>query len=145
MGEARHDLLGAAYREAARAVVAWSFGLKVDGIDVRIEEARGADIGIADHLPLVDQIAVIVAGNEAEHVFDSPADPDGNSDDLRKLIELLRRTPPAQGIALRSKGRERARQCLIAHWAKVIRVAERVAEIHHVDAAGFIGLVSAAA
>jgi hypothetical protein len=137
------DLRATAYREAGRAIVAWSLGLEVQSIGISADDkGAGADIGTADHLPLIDQIALTVAGHETEHVFDSPANGGANFDDLRKLIELLRPVPERQSAMLRSQGRDRARQRLVAHWAKVIRLAECLVDVHHVEAAEFKRLIS---
>lgn len=101
-----------------------------------------AAIGEADHLPLIDQIALTVAGHEAEHVFDSPTQQGANFDDLRRLVQLLRGVPEKQAATLRSQGRDRARERLVAHWAKVIRLAERILHVQRVEAAEFGRLVS---
>jgi ATP-dependent Zn protease len=67
------DLRASAYQKVGHAIVAWSLGLEVQSISIRADDVDGgAAIGEADHLPLVDQIALTVAGHEAEHVFDSP-------------------------------------------------------------------------
>jgi ATP-dependent Zn protease len=62
---------GTAYHEAGHAVVAWSLGLEVGTISVLADDASGGvQIGSADHLNLVEEIAVCAAGYTAENTFD---------------------------------------------------------------------------
>ena len=62
---------GTAYHEAGHAVVAWALGLPVRTIRVRVDYAGGdAEIGPADHLSLIEQVAICSAGSAAEEVFE---------------------------------------------------------------------------
>ena len=136
------DLRGSAYRQAAHAVVAWSLGLEVQGIHIGADDDGDTVIGTADRLPLVDQIALIVASREAESFFENPITDGADFDDLKRLIGLLKAIPEKQSAALRAQGRNRARQRLAAHWVKIIRLAERLIDVHHVNAAEFLRLIS---
>ncbi len=64
----------AAFHEAGHAVVAWVLEVPVAAVRIRFMEAKGwhggTDIGPADHLPLIDQIALCLAGLAAEEVFE---------------------------------------------------------------------------
>jgi hypothetical protein len=60
-----------AYHEAGHAVVAFALGLLVGTIRVRADDAGGTtEIEPADHLTLIDQIALCHAGTAAEQLFD---------------------------------------------------------------------------
>lgn len=62
-------LRGAAFHEAGHVIVARELGLPVGEIAVGIDgdQAKGrTDIGSAHHLPLIDQIALCVAGVVAQ-------------------------------------------------------------------------------
>jgi Peptidase M50B-like len=62
-----------ALHEAGHAVVAWSFGLTVGSIHLDLATQGGhADIAAYTHLNPVEQIAIRLAGYEAEQAFKPP-------------------------------------------------------------------------
>ena len=65
---------GVAVHEAGHAVVAWALGLPVGQIEIdpNDELAGHSQIGDCTHLPIVDQIAVSIAGLEAQEMFERP-------------------------------------------------------------------------
>ena len=137
---------GTAYHEAGHAIVAWSFGLQVGTIHVMADDGSGgAQIGPTNHLTLVEQIAVCAAGYTAENVFGHPhtnrlaAACDHTR--IRKLLEDggIAEGPEAQ--TLRLKGANLADEILRAHEAKVIRLAEKLAQNGSVDGIGFLRLM----
>ena len=137
---------GTAFHEAGHAVVGWSFGLQVGTIHVLPDDASGgARIGPADHLTLVEQIAVCAAGYTAENVFGHPhtnrlaAACDHTR--IRKLLEdsAIAEGPEAQ--TLRLKGADCAGEILLAHEARVIRLAEKLVQDGSVDDAEFLRLM----
>ena len=66
--------LSVAYHEARHAVVALALGLRVARVEIFHEDFSGAtDIAPADHLSLVDRIAICVAGMNAGEMFNVPA------------------------------------------------------------------------
>jgi hypothetical protein len=136
---------GTAYHEAGHAVVAWSFGLHVGAISVVAEDARGeAQIGSAKHLSLVEQIALYSAGYVAENTFGHPAHRLAAASDHNRIRELLEANRVEEGPkteALRSEAAGCARERLLAHKAKVIRLAERLVQDGCVDAAEFLRLI----
>ena len=111
-----------AIHEAGHAVVAWSLGLPVGAIRVSDDDASGGtEIGPADHLSLIEQIAVRSAGHAAERVFECPAHERADACDLLKISGLLRAngvSEEEQGPALRDQGHELAKARLEAHRAR---------------------------
>jgi ATP-dependent Zn protease len=137
------DLLPTAYHEAGHAVVAWCLGLEVQSINIRLDDASGsAVIGRAEHLALVDQIAVTVAGAKAEHIFQQETHELGIYGDMGMLVTLLDEIPEPEARQLRQDGYRRAHELLVAHKDKVTRLAQRLVEVQFVDAAGFLRLMS---
>jgi hypothetical protein len=134
-----------AYHEAGHAVVAWSFGLPVVAISVAADDASGgAQIGVANHLDLTKQIAVAAAGYTAENVFGDAAHylaPIDDYDRIRKLLEDNGVAEGPEAQTLRLKGANLADEILRAHEAKVIRLAEKLAQNGSVDGIGFLRLM----
>jgi hypothetical protein len=69
-GTAEEALRGAAFHEAGHVIVARFFGLTVKEIEIDEDGSGRATISSAEHLPLVDQIALCVAGVEAQVLFE---------------------------------------------------------------------------
>ena len=66
MNKKSDDLLrGAAFHEAGHVVVAMNLGLAVGEVEISDDGSGRSQIAPPDHLPLVDQIALCVAGIEA--------------------------------------------------------------------------------
>src|SRR5262245_10132177 len=85
-----HDnLRDAAYHEAGHVVVAHFLGLTIREVEIAEDGSGRADISPAEHLPLVDQIAVCVAGIEAQELFNCPIHDHAALGDYRKFCRLL--------------------------------------------------------
>ena len=83
------DLRRAAFHEAGHAVVARSFGLPVgDHLEIADDGSGKTKIGSADHLPLIDQVAVRIAGVAAQDLFGLPK-PRAGYTDQGKIIGLV--------------------------------------------------------
>jgi hypothetical protein len=68
------DRRGAAIHEAGHAIVAFALGLAVEEIAIGIsgdDSAGQSTIQESGHLPLTDQIALCLAGIEAQELFNS--------------------------------------------------------------------------
>jgi hypothetical protein len=123
---------GTAYHEAGHVVVAWSLRLPVGAVSVSDEDASGAtQIGPADHLSLVEQIAVCSAGIAAVKIFGLPTHELADFGDHVKIMHLIEAhgiSEEEEGPALRNEGYEFARVRLETHWNKVITLAEVLVE-----------------
>jgi hypothetical protein len=89
-------------------------------------------------LLLIDKIAVCAAGVEAQHVFRTPTHHYTGAMDEAEIIRLTEHLDEKVRLALRDEGYERAHELILAHRAKVHRIAESLlaqgslneAEIH---------------
>src|SRR5262249_39914715 len=98
---------GTAYHEAGHAGVAGSFGLEIGTISIQADDASGStQIAPADHLGLVEQIAVCAAGYTAEKTFDYHTHyaAVGDYGRIHKLLEDHCISKGEEAAALRSKG-----------------------------------------
>jgi ATP-dependent Zn protease len=142
-------LRGMAFHEAGHAVVAWSLNLRVESIYIREIGAGNSATKTdpPDHLPLLDQLAMLAAGVEAERAFKSPLPEHAGVRDRLMAITLV--LQDHEGLASDeiqshlTAGHSRARELLLEHRDRVIRVAERLRDARQIDAAEFLGLMSA--
>jgi ATP-dependent Zn protease len=142
-------LRGLAFHEAGHAVVAWSLNLRVETIYIREIGAgsSGTKTAPPDHLPLIDQLATLAAGVEAEREFKSPL-PE-NAGDRDRLMAIILIRAHHEGLVSDeiqshlAAGRALARELLVEHSERVIRVAEQLRDVRQVHAAEFIRLMSA--
>jgi hypothetical protein len=136
---------GTAYHEAGHAVVAWSLGLPVRAVRVSDDDASGvADIGSADHLSLIEQIAICSAGMAAVDVFDCPTHELASFNDNLLIFHLLEAngiSEDGQGPKLRQEGYNCARTRLETHKSKLIKLAERLVQCGHVGASEILHLM----
>jgi hypothetical protein len=137
-------LRGMAFHEAGHAVVAWALNLPVGDIHIREIGAGngGAQISCADDLPIIDRLAVCFAGIEAGTVFQSPQPSWAGNSDHRMAFEILDGTPEDHAVRLLDRGGVRASELLVEHADKVTRLVTRLLEVHAVDAAEFLRMMS---
>jgi hypothetical protein len=130
-----------ALHEAGHAVVAWSLDAPVKGVYLDLENESGhTDADSADLEP-VKQIAIWLAGFEAERIFKPPAKPRralGDRYRVRKILEG-NKTPEdtSEGQELREQRRACAEALLRQHEARVRRVAHHLMEHHSIDRVAF--------
>jgi hypothetical protein len=135
------DRRGAAYHEAGHIVVAWAFGLNVGAAAIGLDgdDAKGeSKIERDTTLLLIDKIAICAAGVEAQHVFRTPTSHYAVAMDEAEIIRLTEHLNEKVRLARRDEGYERAHELILAHRAKVHRIAESLfaqgslnaAEIH---------------
>jgi ATP-dependent Zn protease len=142
-------LRGMAFHEAGHAVVAWSLNLRVESIYISEIDAGNSATKTdpPDHLPLMDQLATLAAGVEAEREFKSPLPEHAGDRDRLMAINLIR--THHKGLASDeiqshlAAGHARARELLIEHREQVIRVAEHLRDVRQVQAAEFTRLMTA--
>ena len=123
------SLRGAAFHEAGHAIVAREFGLPIGEIAVGIDgdEAKGrTDIGPAHHLPIIDRIALCVAGIIAQGLFDCPIQHFTGAADYAKVKALVEDKSEADSLKLRHAGYVRAREILESHAADVEQLVDRL-------------------
>src|SRR5262245_11759854 len=139
---ANSDRFGAAVHEAGHAVVAWALGLVVGELAIGIkgdDTAGTSEIGDSGHLPLVDQIAICLAGLEAQEMFECPPHNLAGMSDLGKIVELIEngRISGDESRRLREAGATRARNLLSVNREQVVRLAEALVQTARIDARGF--------
>ena len=129
---------GTAYHEAGHAVVAWSLGLPVGAVSVSDDDASGStQIGLSDHLPLIEQIAVCSAGIAAVEIFGHPIHELAGFKDRERIMHLIEMhgiSEEGQGPALRKEGYNFARARLETHLSKVAMLAELLVEHGRIEA-----------
>jgi ATP-dependent Zn protease len=136
-------LRSVAYHEAGHAVVALALGLKVARVEIFPEDySGGADAENSHHLPLVDRIAICVAGMNAAKMFDAPPSCElADAGDHRMVLELLEdmeETDATTAYDTRQKGRQRAEELLKAHTNSVEDIATRLLTELKIDLTGYV-------
>ncbi len=119
-------------------VVAWSLGLPVGAVSVSEDDASGnTQIGLADHLTLIEQIAVCYGGIAAMDLFEHLIHEHAGFNDhvmIKDLLEEHGVSEEEQGPALRDEGYNFARTRLETHRSKVITLAELLIEHGRIEA-----------
>jgi ATP-dependent Zn protease len=142
-------LRGMAFHEAGHAVVAWLLNLRVESIYIREIGAGNSETKTAppNHLTLMHQLATLAAGLEAGWAFNCPLpEQAGYRDRLMAITLVLEHYEGLAWDEIQSHlaaGHARARELLLEHSDRVIRVAEHLRDVRQVDAAEFLGLMSA--
>ena len=138
-------LRATAFHEAGHVVVAWSLGLPVGTVSVRNDDASGAtEIGPADHLSLVEKVAVCSGGIAADAIFGYQINEHAAAYDRAKIMQLIKDngiSEKEQGPSLRAEGLNCARAHLERHRSKVILLAERLFEHGQIEGAEVLRLM----
>jgi hypothetical protein len=79
-------------------------GLQIREVEIKEDGSGRADISSAEHLPLVDQIAVCVGGIEAQELFNCPMHDHAALDDYRKVRGLLTGLADVESYEYRQAG-----------------------------------------
>ena len=122
----QENLRDAAYHEAGHVVVARFFGLTVRQVEIEEDGSGRADISSAERLPLVDQVAVCVAGIEAQELFDCPMHDHAALGDYLKVRELMAGLTDAESYQCRQAGYLRALQILKSRLPEIDGLAHRL-------------------
>ena len=99
------DVRGVAIHEAGHAVVARFFGLRVATItiDLRNERALGrTQIEGDEHLPLVDRVAIRMAGVAAQNFFRCPTQDSIGMSDYVRIGSLVNRLGRLRSLEVRA-------------------------------------------
>src|SRR5262245_40596665 len=122
-----HDnLRDAAYHEAGHVVVARVLGLTVREVEIEEDGSGRANISPAEHLPLVDQIALCVAGIEAQELFNCPMHDHASLGDYRKVRDLLAGLTEAESYEYRHAGYLRALEILKCRLPEIEALADQL-------------------
>ena len=119
-------LRGAAFHEAGHVIVAKEFGLPVGEIAIGIDGDHAKGRTAAHHLPVIDQIALCVAGAVAQSVFNWPTPTFAGVGDYARVIELVDGMTDAKSLKLRHAAYARARKILERRATEVARLAEQL-------------------
>jgi len=136
-----------AFHEAGHAVVAWLLNLRVESICICEIGAGNSQTKTdpPDHLPLMHQLATLAAGLEAERAFNCPLhEHAGDRDRLMAATLVLEHHEGLASDEIQSHlaaAHARARELLLEHRDRVIRVAEHLRDVRYIDAAEFLGLI----
>jgi hypothetical protein len=120
------NLRDAAHHEAGHVVVARSLGLTIREVEIQEDGSGRADISSGEHLPLVDQIAICVAGIEAQELFNCPIDEHAALGDYRKVRVLLAGLTDAESYEYRQAGYLRALQILKSRLSEIEALADQL-------------------
>ena len=122
-----HDnLRDAAYHEAGHVVVARFLGLPIGRVEIEEDGSGRADIRDAEHLPLVDQIAICVAGIEAQELFNRPMHQHAALGDYLKVCELVAGLTDAESYEYRQAGYLRALEILKGRLPEIDALAHQL-------------------
>jgi ATP-dependent Zn protease len=128
---------GAAVHEAGHAIVAFALGLEVAeiAISVRGDDSAGeSKIQECGHLPLVDQIALCLAGIEAQELLQADTHDHAAISDYGKIIELIGDDmSETESERLHAAAGTRARSLLMQHKDSLEALAAGVATSGRLD------------
>ena len=144
------DKLRTALHYAGQAIVARSFDKVPERVrlNVSFEDGKmdGLHKGWLSDLSVIAQIAIALAGYEAEQAFHPPGRKEKAKYDLREVRRLLQANgtpePDPAGQAIKEQGRALARDRLVQHSAKLHRLAQRLLEDHEFDRHAFEALMA---
>jgi hypothetical protein len=118
------DLRRAAFHEAGHVVVARHFGLWVaDHLEIADDGSGKTNVGPADHLPLIDQITVRIAGVAAQDLFGLPC-PRAGYHDQGEIAMLVEGLTEAESLKLRGAAYVQAQEIIKNQKSEVERQAE---------------------
>lgn len=123
------ELRGVAFHEAGHAVVARFYGLTVGEIAIGIGDSNAngrTRIALDEHLPLIDRIAVCMAGVAAQDLFNCPSREWLGMADYVKVGELVAGLADGESLEIRVVGYQRACEILRMRGPDVKRLAGRL-------------------
>ena len=134
MNKTTEDLVrGAAFHEAGHVIVAQYLGLPAADIKINDDGSGYSQIGPSDHLPLIDQVALCVAGIEAQELFECKTVPLAAAADYTKVASLVNGLTEAESLEIRSAGYLRALAILKSRRLELEELAHYLIEHRHVS------------
>jgi ATP-dependent Zn protease len=131
-------LRGVAFHEAGHAVVALALQLKVAQVEIFGTDSGKTHVERSGHLPLVDRLAIAIAGMDANDMFKAPMSITATNGDRRRVLELVLDMPKAESDALREEGHQRAWDLLKANAQSVHDIAGRLLAERKIDLTGYV-------
>jgi hypothetical protein len=102
-------------------------------IDADDPTAGTTEIGSSENLSTIDRLAVCAAALEAQDLFGCLTHDHAGLGDYVKMSEVIgKNIPEKESRALRDAGHARARELILIHMDKVVRLAERLADAGHI-------------
>jgi hypothetical protein len=127
-----------AFHEAGHVVVGWALGLEIGGTRIRPDGTGGADIAASDSLPLVDRVAIYMAGIVAAEMSGVEAVHEKEIwGDMGEVVSIGSREHPGDEsaqLALMRAGRVRAASILTVHGAVLSRLSNELERAGELDA-----------
>lgn len=125
-----NDLRCAAIHEAGHAVVAQFYGLQVVeiAIDTGVNATGNTKISSDAHLPIIDRVALCVAGVASQALFECPSREWWGMSDYVRIGTLVEGLPRVESLEVRALGYQRAYGILRRRKTEVKRLAERLFE-----------------
>jgi hypothetical protein len=127
-----------AYHEAGHAVVACCLVLKVGHIHIdKYGEGGGTELECADGLTIIEQVALRVAGMEAQAMSTHKSTLPLGHEDNKRLLILLSGLSDACGEEIRTEGFKLAHELLELNKAKLDTVAAHLIKHGQLSGADF--------
>jgi ATP-dependent Zn protease len=124
-----------AYHEAGHAIVGWALDLCVCEIRIRDDRpGEHAKFRVAEQLSLVDRIALLNAGRQAEELFDHLLPSWATDRDRENTLNAIAAEGIKETAEMKQRiaeGKKRARELLEKHDREVHRLAARLIECRH--------------
>jgi hypothetical protein len=117
---------GAAYHEAGHAVVATALGLVVTTVEIRADGGGKTTTVPLLELCIEQQVAVCLAGEAAETLFDAPTHSRARLLDWYEVDKLLATFDAPLRLATEQSAYRLAEALLTKHKEQVVRVAEHL-------------------
>jgi ATP-dependent Zn protease len=124
MTNSSSEVVGAAYHEAGHVLVALHYGLDVGLIEVRENGDGGTNISSAEHLPLLDRVAVCMGGGAAQQHFQAPATDHAMMADYVMVYNLTPEMTDEEREEAIEKAFLRARSIIAQNADEVARLAK---------------------
>ena len=127
---------GAAYHEAGHAIVGVKVGRSLSRIEIGLggdDSAGRTTFNDTRPLPLVDRLAICLAGEAAESIFNAPLSPRARLLDRYEADKLLEELSENEALERKREGCDHACQILKSNEKEVVQLADELIENGKVD------------